>query len=468
MCAPCASPTTMAFKIALKRKSLDNSSLAYLHPLCAPMKVLCLRSRSQVQLHAEAMLRPSQHFAGDSQQRLDVPYHKSEGNTCAALSAFAIAHPVILEVFAGTARVTSCLKHLGFTSSFGVDIDSSKSVSTCRVADLSTAEGQNLCLQWARLRSDSEPDGLTNLTGKNLTRVQLANATYRFLADLIIELLPRGIIILVENPQRSIFWLTSFWSKVQSHFHYISCEACAFGGRRPKKTAFAVSRPGFESLQKFCPGPECQKQHLPWGQSGQGSTGFATSEETAYPPQMAMQIALCFAHILHTSGHPLKPSSFDSSDARYAALTARAVSGEQPKAARIPPLVSEHARIVVVRSDTKLPLPCDFMQRLPVPWQVPAGAQCDVRIVPPKAQLLRNNFVPANQGIGKFELAFGVPWTEDQFVQQRKSSQEIASFYAGAQSNSLHFALHDPKPSSATQISEVEGVGASGPLARKR
>ena len=111
------------------------------------------------------------------------------------------------------------------------------------------------------LRSDSEPDGLTNLTGKNLTRVQLANATYRFLADLIIELLPRGILILVENPQRSIFWLTSFWSKVQSHFQYISCEACAFGGRRPKKTAFAVSHPGFESLQKFCPGPECQVTH---------------------------------------------------------------------------------------------------------------------------------------------------------------------------------------------------------------
>ena len=135
-----------------------------------------------------------------------------------------------------------------------------------------------------------------------------------------------------------------------------------------------------------------------------------------------MQIALCFAHILHASGHPLKPSSFDSSDARYAALTARAVSGEQPKTARKPPLVSEHACIVVVRSDTKLPLPCDFLQRLPVPWQVPAGAQCDVRIVPPKAQLLRNNFVPANQGIGKFELAFGVPWTEDQFVQQAVSA----------------------------------------------
>ena len=38
--------------------------------------------------------------------------------------------------------------------------------------------------------------------------------------------------------------------------------------------------------------------------------------------------------------------------------------------------------------------------------------------LPPKAQLLRYHFASANQGISKFEQVFGVPSTEDQFVEQ--------------------------------------------------
>ena len=367
----------------------------------------------------------------------------------------AVQHPVVIEIFAGTARVTACLKHMGFTSSFGVDCDCSKAVSTCRFADLAQPGGQNLCLQWLRcprlagivaapacgtcsrarelpngpppLRSDAEPDGLSSLQGTQLTRVATANATYKFLADVVEELLPRGVIILVENPRRSIFWLTSYWQRVAKFFHYIPCQACAFGGRRPKHTVFAVSHRGFESLSRFCPGPQCEKHHLPWGQSEQGHTGFATSEETAYPPRMAMQIALCFAHRLHQCGWPLKPSSFDASDPRYMALTARAISGEQPKASRIPPLVSEHAHILVIRSSVRIPEPCPFMQRLAKEWRVPEHASCHSPVVPRKAQLLRNTFVPANMGsesgecipdLGIYELVFGVPWTEDQFIKQ--------------------------------------------------
>ena len=71
-------------------------------------------------------------------------------NLHAALHAAAIEHPVVIEIFAGAARVTACLKHLGFTSSFGVDVDCRKAVSSRRMADLATPSGQRLCKQWLR------------------------------------------------------------------------------------------------------------------------------------------------------------------------------------------------------------------------------------------------------------------------------------------------------------------------------
>ena len=59
-----------------------------------------------------------------------------------------LKNPVILEIFCGSARVTACLKIIGLTSSFGVDHIKGKAVSTCKVADLTTQEGQQLLLTW--------------------------------------------------------------------------------------------------------------------------------------------------------------------------------------------------------------------------------------------------------------------------------------------------------------------------------
>ena len=59
-----------------------------------------------------------------------------------------ISHPVVIEMFCGTARVTACLKAIGLNDSFGVDHIKSKAVSTMKVADLSRKIGQDLFLEW--------------------------------------------------------------------------------------------------------------------------------------------------------------------------------------------------------------------------------------------------------------------------------------------------------------------------------
>ena len=190
--------------------------------------------------------------------------------------------PLVIELSAGTARVTACLKQFRLKSSFGVDKDSSKACSTCLTADMTSPEGQSLVWEWIKsprlavlhaappcgtssrareldngplpLRSDTEPDGISGLTGVNRERVSSANCLYNFLSDIIEYALSRRVICIIENPRNSRYWCTSFFQRICRHFKFVACEACAFGSRRPKKTVFATSCQGFESLAKFCPG----------------------------------------------------------------------------------------------------------------------------------------------------------------------------------------------------------------------
>ena len=127
-------------------------------------------------------------------------------------------HPVIIEMFCGSSRVTACLKMLGLSSSFGVDHTKAKAISTCKVADLTTKAGQDLLMTWLEapnvmgifaappcgtcslarniklrdskgrpipgpvpLRSAAMPEGLPGLSKKNRERVNLANTLYEFL-----------------------------------------------------------------------------------------------------------------------------------------------------------------------------------------------------------------------------------------------------------------------------------------------
>ena len=126
--------------------------------------------------------------------------------------------PFIIELCAGSARVTTCLQSIGIGNSFGVDHKRQKHSGRIIVADLTTPEGQQLCWMWLRspncmgvfcappcgtcskargipvrlpggrlvpgpqpLRSEDFPDGLENLKGTDKTRVESANLLYSFI-----------------------------------------------------------------------------------------------------------------------------------------------------------------------------------------------------------------------------------------------------------------------------------------------
>ena len=375
-----------------------------------------------------------------------------------------LKNPVILEIFCGSARVTACLKMIGLTSSFGVDHIKGKAVSTCKVADLTTQEGQQLLLTWldapnvegvflappcgtcslARniilrdskgrplpgpvpLRSHLHPEGLLNLSPKNRKRVSPANTLYEFLGKVIRIADSKGLIIVVENPRSSLFWLTKWWKSKGVKLTYTAHQACAYGSERPKWTVLAHNRHHFCKICKSCPGVGKNHVHKPWGViNTQDSSHFATSEETAYPLPLAGAIATAFAKSLMDKGWqpPVDSLDLDWNSVSFAKI--RASVGDQPKASKLPPIVREHKYILLIKGpqESLNQVPIKPRERLKKPWVVPHDCDSPSESVPPEAQLLRLSPLRSKGGIHEvdsshiYEQAWGVPFTPDEFVKE--------------------------------------------------
>ena len=371
----------------------------------------------------------------------------------------AAEYPVVLELFAGTARVSACLKSLGIQP-LGVDSDPSKARVPCLQVDLASAEGRSLVLFWlgnprlaaifaapmcgtcsrARelgcgpppLRSLQHPDGLPFLSPSDAQRVQEANAAYHCLTLCLQVALARGLLLVVENPLRSLFWLCSAWKPFVGRLHFAWCHACAYGSTRPKKTAFASNSPLIRLISRFCAGPSCEKFHEPWGPSDNAPTGFSTSLETAYPPLLAMRLAWIIGQCLLDSGW-CPPVALPAPHDHILSLQAvRACAGSQPKASRFPPLVPDAKAVVVLKSCRPLELPCGPMQRLPKPWEPPSDAvlRPPMARIPKNAQLLRASPLTVNEGLlgdkvlrdndsfFTWEYAWAIPHTEEEFIKK--------------------------------------------------
>lgn len=73
--------------------------------------------------------------------------------------------------------------------------------------------------------------------------------------------------------------------------HYTAHQACAYGSERPMWTVLAHNRKHFAKICKTCPGESSTHIRKPWGLvSGETSSHFAASEETAYPLPLAGQL----------------------------------------------------------------------------------------------------------------------------------------------------------------------------------
>jgi hypothetical protein len=374
-----------------------------------------------------------------------------------SFSDLQIERPVVIEIFCGSARVTARLREVGLSDAFGVDHDISKATASAKQLDFTKQSDQRIFLQWLRsplvvriflappcgtcsmarniklrnscgkvvpgpipLHSAQFPEGLMGLTGKNFQRVSAANKLYDFVAHIIKEAVELKLVVVVENPRSSLFWMTRFWKSVSGFFGYTAHQACAYGGERPKWTVLAWNHPAFKHICLSCPGESDLHLHKPWGLVHTDvGTHFSTSEETAYPKGLARAIARVFAENLISHGWK-PPQEYFQHTEEASLQVMRTVSNIQPRAAKMPPVAREHKQIVVVRGSLVdlSRAPVGPMQRLKSVYTLPETCNFNFSVLPEGAQLLRAAPSLCWAGSGGAPGSQLTPWTPRVFARQ--------------------------------------------------
>ena len=145
------------------------------------------------------------------------------------------------------------------------------------------------------LGSSAHPNGLPQLAGLDLVKVQAANALYDISARICHELSERNIAWSIENPSGSYMWETTPFVALRANLQTkgklkeVQFHACMHGGRRDKRTTWWYADCNLSSLAATC---DKSHAHLPWGTQSNGShMTFATAEERRYPKLLCERVA---------------------------------------------------------------------------------------------------------------------------------------------------------------------------------
>ena len=269
------------------------------------------------------------------------------------------------------------------------------------------------------LRSHRHPDGLPSLLPHEALRVRLANSLYQLVGQIAEFCSEKGIFFTCENPSRSWFWSTSFYSLHVRHllFRSVRFDHCEFGSQRQKRTRLDTNLTLLDRLAQDCSG---RHSHLPWGRT---STGWATAEEVAYPPELCKQWARAVVDELVELG--AKPPSDELQQHGPDARTMRA----QPRTKRLPPLVPPFTGAKLVRTiflggsgsaadssgehnlDEAGDLSSSNSRFDQLPEWVNAAMPCTAHSLKAETE---NEAVAGRKAL----QIFGIPWSPDEFIQQ--------------------------------------------------
>ena len=330
-----------------------------------------------------------------------------------------------IEICSGTGGLTAQLRLHGLPGSFGVDhiVKAGCKAPICKL-NLEKEDNVTLVLEWVQhpkckyvhlgvpcgtasrarempleggpypLRSPEHPDGLPNLSQRDQERVRKANLVYAAACRIILACHASGTAWSLENPTNSLFWLTSFWRCVmkQTDPWYATFHSCMYGGARAKSTTLAGSMAKLATLSVDC---DKQHNHLPWGKT---STGFATAEETEYPLGLCVALAQVVQEELGLTATP----SLTSPDKR-----ARAATFKQTKKSLA--FMPDYSHVETAKFQTQPKFA--IKDKLPhAVGDVPQHARI-LRITTPKMG-------GSSGGCDGYEVAFGVPWTEENFLEE--------------------------------------------------
>ena len=349
------------------------------------------------------------------------------------------SRPLILELFAGTGRVSAALKFVGYEATAVDHVEHPRAAHRIQIADLTTPEGVELVKSWLALlncigffaappcgtcsrareiagqpgppplRSNEFPDGLRHLQGTFLAKVQAANKLYEVLSDLVLLRSQNNFVMVIENPRRSLYWRTSAFARIRHLLQFTAFQACAYGGRLPKWTSLAFTHTQFRvaSLLKRAQAPVALLII---------SRGAPTQ-----PPPMGLQLLLRHPihAILSASGSGIRANTSSAGLGTPSAFSCgrSGRTGSQPKASKLGPLVPEFRDIVQVLAPRNFTWPIAVRGRLSQPWTLPETCVSSLPTLPCHTQLLRAHDISGNNGEQSLSV-WGIPFTVEEFVQQ--------------------------------------------------
>ena len=394
-------------------------------------------------------MEPLNRFEGSTENSIEAVSDQSvpvnlvsppAAESCHAQTTEEVA-PFAIEFCCGTAGLTAQLRKFGLRQSHGVDhiIKAGAKAPVCKL-DLTDPASESLAKSWllhplckyahfgipcgtcsrAReiplgpdaprpLRSDDYPEGLENLTSAERKRVDAANAVYAACCRLIICCITNAIRWSLEQPHRSIFWLTKYWKQVLQHCQpiFTSFHACMHGGQRPKQTTIASDVPELMELEATCDG---QHAHLPWGRT---EKGFATAEETEYPFELCRRWARIIADIILRDHRPQQNVLLAHPDKK-----ARALANKQTKKSLT--FMPEFHFVEAYSANTS--------PNFEVGDKLRQEQTHDQHVLPKYSRILRITQLNKMGGESEqhdsdgtqssFQVAYGVPWSEESFIQE--------------------------------------------------
>lgn len=373
----------------------------------------------------------------------------------------------MVEIFAGGATLTAMAKSCGLANSIAVDKVKKRN---CRasIIQLNLLEPDHRALldEWlssplcvwihlapvcgtasrARdiqvepddpvpLRSVDFPEGLPNLSESDATRVQLANLLYEYSCKVFATAAKRGVLVTLENPTRSYFWMTVWLLELVGTFPLFSSDSqmCMLGSDRPKWTCVLASFAGISQLNIKC---DQKHKHAPWRKTkdSYGRYIWATATESQYPRKFCAALVMIVLQQLQLQGLTLRPAELRqiSQNPLLAAQEAQIAAGRQPRAAKIPPLVPDFSSVIVCRVDSPASIPCALLSKLSKPLDVQSVSQ-EPLTIPAHSRLLRCTDLSSRVNGGEVqgqtnsaglthEAAFGLPWSIEEFIKKACSS----------------------------------------------
>ena len=300
------------------------------------------------------------------------------------------------------------------------------------------------------LRTNAHPNGLRCLKFLERIKISKANKLYHLTAKLIRWAVKEGCIFVVENPQSSLFWQTTFMQDVLHLLQFTTFQSCMYGSTRPKRTMLAFNASEFSSINKMCMGEKPGHRHQAWGLVDDG-TKFATALETAYPMTLARTIAIQFVTAFQRLGLRMPAETLSEISAGDNAIlpALRAQTGLQPRASKLPPLIPTFGAKIALTGFRADLLTVDLHQKVTcnthintvnAPTVLPKGSKL-LQVLPamlPATCFQRGAWV-SGQHLTQDEVAgiasrckdiedrrdgasetqiWGVPWSEDDFIRQ--------------------------------------------------